>query len=82
MVGAVSAYGASEILITPDGGQSGYYLGAYGSSMGNGLMTLNDVYGSGPIRVNGVKYPEDAYDAANKGYVDQITNAIQRGLSL
>ncbi len=82
MVGAVSAYGASEILITPDGGQSGYYLGAYGSTMGNGLMTLNDVYGSGPIRVNGVKYPEDAYDAANKGYVDQITNAIQRGLSL
>lgn len=82
MVGAVSAHGASEILITPDGGQSGYYLGAHGSSMGNGVLTLNDVYGSGPIRVNGVKYPEDAYDAANKGYVDQITNAIQRGLSL
>lgn len=82
MVGAVSAHGASEILITPDGGQSGYYLSAHGSSMGNGLMTLNDVYGSGPIRVNGVKYPEDAYDAANKAYVDQITNAIQRGLSL
>lgn len=82
MVGAVSAYGASEILITPDGGQSGYYLSAHGSSMGNGLMTLNDVYGSGPIRVNGVKYPEDAYDAANRAYVDQITNAIQRGLSL
>lgn len=82
MVGAVSAHGASEILITPDGGQSGYYLSAYGSSMGNGVLTLNDVYGSGPIRVNGVKYPEDAYDAANKGYVDQITNAIQRGLSL
>ena len=82
MVGAVSAYGASEILITPDGGQSGYYLGAYGSTMGNGVLTLNDVYGSGPIRVNGVKYPEDNYDAANKSYVDQITNAIQRGLSL
>lgn len=82
MVGAVPASGASKILITPDGGQSGYYLGAHGSSMGNGVLTLNDVYGSGPIRVNGVKYPEDAYDAANKGYVDQITNAIQRGLSL
>lgn len=82
MVGAVSAHGASEILITPDGGQSGYYLSAHGSSMGNGVLALNDVYGSGPIRVNGVKYPEDAYDAANKGYVDRITNAIQRGLSL
>ena len=76
MVGAVPASGASKILITPDGGQSGYYLSAYGSSMGNGVLTLNDVYGSGPIRVNGVTYPEDAYDAANRGYVDEAVGSI------